>query len=282
MEKHGDHDQADHGNRDGGGSDGEDKGSTGRPALAPDKAPSAERTPKAVEQAEKLRKSSEIEEPKVTSMMEGVVKAIGGEFGEVEGVSSLETRLKSTESLARKIDADAEKDHEGDREKAAQGISDAIRYTINVDDANYTDGLEKAVKAVEENGWKIRDVKNFWQEGDPYNGVHIKMSKDGVQVEVQLHTPDSHRVKEGGLHDVYDIYRESKDNVERQSLWDSMIKTARTIPTPANAQKLLTVGTLVFQTYETAQQAGLTKSTGVNIIWIMSREGVAVCGILPN
>ena len=282
MEKHGEHDQADHGNRDGGGSAGEDKGSTGRPALAPDKAPSAERTPKAVEQAEKLRKSSEIEEPKVTSMMEGIVKAIGGEFGEVDGVSSLTTRLKSTESLARKIDADAEKDHEGDREKAAQGISDAIRYTINVDDANYTDGLEKAVKAVEESGWKIRDVKNFWQEGDPYNGVHIKMSKNGVQVEVQLHTPDSHRVKEGGLHDVYDIYRESKDNVERQSLWDSMIKTARTIPTPANAQKLLTVGTLVFQTYETAQQAGLTKSTGVNIIWIMSREGVAVCGILPN
>ena len=279
LEKHGEHEQADHGNREGGGAE---EQSSSRPKMADDKKASSERTPKAVEQAEKLRRSSEIEEPKVTAMMQGIVKTIGGVFGETEGVNSLETRLKSTDSLARKIDADAEKDHEGDREKAAQGVSDAIRYTINVDDAEYTDGLEKAIKAVEETGWKIRDVKNFWQEGDPYNGVHIKMSKDGVQVEVQLHTPNSHRVKEGGLHDTYDIYRESKNNVERQSLWDSMITTAKTIPTPANSGKLYTIGTLVLQTYETAQQAGLTKSTGVDIVWIMSREGVAVCGISPN
>ena len=34
--------------------------------------------------------------------------------------------MKSTDSLARKIDADAEKDHGGDREKAANAISDAV------------------------------------------------------------------------------------------------------------------------------------------------------------
>jgi len=282
IKKHGEHEQADHGNRDGGGSGAETDGSSSRPALADDKKPSAERSPEAIAQAEKLRKASEIVEPKITDMMEGIVKTIGGEFGEVNGKSTLETRLKTTHSLARKIDADAEKDHEGDRETAAKGISDAIRYTVNVDEDKYTDGLEKAIKTVEETGWKIRDVKNFWQDNDPYNGVHIKMSKDGVQVELQMHTPTSHRVKEGGLHDVYDIYRESKNNSERQTLWDSMIRTAKSIPTPTNSAKLFTIGTLIVQSFETAQQAGLTKSTGVDIIWTITRGGKALCAILQN
>jgi hypothetical protein len=61
-----------------------------------------------------------------------------------------------------------------------------------------------------------------------------------------------------------------------------MTDTAKSIPRPANSAKLLGIGTLVVQTFETAQQAGLVKSTAVNIIWRITREGVAVCDILPN
>ena len=282
LEKHGDHDQADHGNRDGGGSGAEDKGSTGRPAMAPDKPASSERSPDAVKQAERIRRDAEAVEPVVTNLMEGIAKSIDAKFAELDGKSSLEQRLKSTDSLARKIDADAEKDHGGDREKAANAISDSVRYTMNVDDNNYTDGVEKTIESVKETGWKVDSVKNFWQAGDPYDGTNIKISKDGVKVELQLHTPSSHRIKEVDLHDTYEKYRVEKDNGKRQSLWDSMVDKARAIPRPANTAKLLTLGTLVVQTFETAQQAGLTKSTGVDIIWRITRGGVAVCGILQN
>jgi hypothetical protein len=282
VKKHGEHDQSEHGSWATGGGGGEDKGSTGRPAMASDKPASSDRSPEAVKQAERLRRDAEAVEPVITSLMEGIAKTIDADFAELDGKSSLEQRLKSTDSLARKIDADAEKDHGGDREKAAAAISDAVRYTLNVDEASYTDGVEKTVEALEKTGWKVESVKNFWQAGDPYDGTNIKISKDGVKVELQLHTPSSHRVKEVDLHNDYETYRVSKDNTERQALWDRMVEKAKAIPRPANMGKLLTLGTLVTQTFETAQQAGLTKSTGVDIMWTITRGGIAVCGILQN
>ena len=282
VKKHGDHDQSEHGSWATGGSGGEDKGASNRPSMASDVKPTAERSPEAVKQAERLRRDAEAVEPVVTSLMQGIAKTIDADFAELDGKSSLEQRLKSTDSLARKIDADAEKDHGGDREKAANAISDSVRYTLNVDENNYTDGVEKTIKAVEETGWKVESVKNFWQAGDPYDGTNIKLSKDGVKVELQLHTPTSHKIKEVDLHDDYEKYRVSKDNTERKSLWDSMVTKAQAIPRPANMGKLLTLGTLVTQTFETAQQAGLVKSTGVDIIWTITRGGIAVCGILQN
>jgi len=282
VKKHGDHDQSEHGSWATGGSGGEDKGSSNRPAMASDVKPTSERSPEAVKQAERLRRDAEAVEPVVTSLMESIAKTIDADFAELDGKSSLEQRLKSTDSLARKIDADAEKDHGGDREKAANAISDSVRYTLNVDDNNYTDGVEKTIKAVEETGWKVESVKNFWQAGDPYDGTNIKISKDGVKVELQLHTPTSHKIKEVDLHSDYEKYRVSTDNTERKSLWDGMVEKAKAIPRPANMGKLLTLGTLVVQTYETAQQAGLTKSTGVDIMWTITRGGIAVCGISQN
>ena len=281
VEKHGDHDQSSHGAWAGGNAGGEDGGSS-RPRMADDVKPSSERSADAVKQAERLRRDAEAVEPAVTSLMEGIAKTIGADFAVLDGKSSLEQRLKSTDSLARKIDADAEKDHGGDREKAASAISDAVRYTLNVDEADYTDGVEKTVDALEATGWKVESVKNFWQAGDPYDGTNIKLSKDGVKVELQLHTPQSHRVKEVDLHTDYETYRKSTDNVERKQIWDRMVEKAKAIPRPANMGKLMTLGTLVVQTYETAQQAGLTKSTGVDILWSITRGGIAVCGISQN
>ena len=281
VKKHGDHDQSEHGNWATGGGGGKD-GSSSRPRMADDVKPEPDRTPAAVKQAERLRRDAEAVEPAVTSLMEGIAKTIGADFAVLDGKSSLEQRLKSTDSLARKIDADAEKDHGGDREKAANAISDAVRYTLNIDDNSYADGVEKTVGALEKTGWKVESVKNFWQQGDPYDGTNIKLSKDGVKVELQLHTPQSHKVKEVDLHDDYEKYRKSTDNAERRRLWDGMVEKAKAIPRPANMGKLLTLGTLVVQTFETAQQAGLTKSTGVDIMWSITRGGVAVCGISLN
>jgi len=283
VKKHEGHeDQSVHGSWATGVGSGKDESSNGRPALSPDKKPSAERSPDAVKQAERLRRDAEAVEPVITGLMEGIAKNINADFAEVDGKSSLTERLKSTDSLARKIDADAEKDHGGDREKAANAISDAVRYTLNVDESDYTDGVEKTLDTLKETGWKVESVKNFWQAGDPYDGTNIKLSKEGVKVELQLHTPTSHKIKEVGLHDDYEKYRVSKDDNERRNLWDKMTETAKSIPRPANMGKLLSIGTLVVQTFETAQQAGLVKSTGVDIIWRITREGVAVCGILQN
>ena len=128
MEKHEGHeDQSVHGSWADGTSGGEDKGSSGRPAMAPDKAPEQGQSREAIREAQRLRRDAEAVEPVVTSLMEGIAKSIDADFAELEGKSSLVNRLKSTDSLARKIDQDAENDHGGDREKAANAISDAVR-----------------------------------------------------------------------------------------------------------------------------------------------------------
>jgi hypothetical protein len=282
VKKHEGHDdQSVHGSWADGTSGGETDSKVSVPPKADDIPPKAERTPEAIKAAQRIREKAERAEPVITELMVNLAEKSGGQFAVlVDGTNSLEQRVKSTESLARKIDGDAEKKYGGDREKAADNIYDAVRYTLNVDDNKYTDNLERTVKTLEATGWKIDETKNFWQQGDPYDGVNMKVSKDGVKVELQLHTPKSFEIKEVKLHKDYETYRESKNNTERQSLWDKMVNTAKAIPRPTNTAKLLTIGTLVTQTFETAQQAGLVKSTGVDIIWRITRGGIAVCDIL--
>lgn len=280
VKKHGDHDQSSHGAWATGEGGGETSGSKiSVPPKADDIPPKAERTPEAIKAAQRIRQQAEQVEPVITQLMVDLAEKSGGVFAEIEGKNSLVERLKSTESLARKIDGDAEKKYGGDREKAADNIFDAVRYTLNVEDNNYTENLERTIDTLEKTGWKVDEVKNFWQQGDPYDGVNMKVSRDGVKVELQLHTPKSHEIKEVKLHNDYEKYRVETNDTVRQTLWDKMVDTAKAIPRPSNSAKLLTLGTLVVQTFETAQQAGLTKSTGVDIIWTITRGGIAVCGI---
>ena len=246
IEKHGSHNQKTH-------------GSWANGELAADKAPLKSRSADAVREASNLRKQSEAVEPSITGLMQNIGEQVGGSFAQ------LHQRLKSTDSLARKIDADAEKQYGGDRAKAASEISDAIRYTMTVQDDGYTDAVLATTKALEANGFKIR-TKNFWESGDPYDGVNIKAEKNGVKVEIQLHTPASLKTKTKELHDIYEVYRKEKNNSKRESSWNEMVKIARKIPRPAKMDVLLSTPTLTMQEFETAEQAGLSKSTLVDIM----------------
>lgn len=214
------------------------------------------RSAEAVALAKGIRDKAIAAEPVITKLVEGIAQQSGAKL---EGLAF---RVKSTDSLARKIDADAEAGYGGDRKKAAEEISDANRYTLSVNDTDYADTLKSTVTVLEETGWNVR-VKNFWQSGDPYDGVNIKATRDGVKVEIQVHTPKSFKTKEKALHDVYEEYRVSKDDSFRRQAWDKMVSIAQRVPRPANYATVLGVGTLVMQQFETAQQAGLLKSTGV-------------------
>lgn len=249
------------------------------PAMAADKAPISERSREAVMEAKALRERALALEPAVTQLMVDLLKQSGGEFATLpDGTNSLTQRIKSTDSLARKIDADAKVEFKDDKKAAAAAVSDAIRYTALVPEGSYTDGLNQTIKTLEAAGFTLR-TKNFWQVGDPYDGVNIKALKNGIQVELQIHTPTSYKVKEGELHDIYEVYRESADNGVRRSSWDKMVEIAKSIPRPSNYQAVLGVGTLITQQFQTAEQAGLSKSTLVDIMWTIER-GVAICGIL--
>jgi hypothetical protein len=242
ITKHGNHDQRTHG--------------SWANNMVADIEPEQGQSKEAIALARGVREKAVAAEPVITKLVEGIAQQAGAKL---EGLSQ---RIKSTDSLARKIDQDAEQGYQGDRKKAAEEISDANRYTIAVNDTDYADTLNSAVTAFEATGWKVR-VKNFWQSGDPYDGVNIKAERDGIKVEVQVHTPKSYQTKEKALHDVYKEYRVSTDDGFRRNAWDKMVGIAQRVPRPSNYATVLGVGTLVMQQFETAQQAGLLKSTGV-------------------
>lgn len=253
VSKHQEHDQKTHGawaNAD---------GSSVIPAMVPDKPAIAERSQEAVTEAQRLREKALAVEPKVTELMSTIQKNSGGEFVQ------LDQRVKSTDSLARKIDGDAVTQYDGDRARAAREISDAVRYTLLVGDDNYADSLSSTAEALEASGFTLR-TKNFWQAGDPYDGVNIKAKKDGIEVEIQLHTPSSFKNKEGesGTHKIYAQYRVELNDSKRESMWNQMIEIAKGVTKPANYGSVLATGVLVLQQFQTAAQAGLIKSTPVD------------------
>jgi hypothetical protein len=242
VEKHGSHDQSSHAPRKGGGT----------PSLVADQAPNSSRSPQAAAEATALRKRAEALEPEITGKVTSMVEGRGGTM---EG---LEQRLKTTDSLARKIDADAEAEYGGDRAAAAANISDAVRYTAVIGDAQYTDGARAIVRDLDQDGYVVR-AKNFWQKGDDYQGINIKATKDGVTVELQLHTPTSLDIKEGrstkggpirSLHDSYEVMRTSGSKRERWKAWTGMVRLASQIPQPQNYEALLGIGTLALKTFE--------------------------------
>jgi len=240
-------DQKIHGRR-GGGSAGSAESLPPLVDTAPEQGQSAD----AVRLAGEVRARAVEVEPGMTADMQRVAKAVNGRL---EG---LEYRVKSTDSLARKIDQDAEKEHGGDRKAAAAKVSDAVRYTMVVDDGNYTDSARAAVTELADAGYTVERVKNFWAPGDPYDGVNIKASKDGVVVEFQIHTPSSFKTKEKTLHPIYEKYRKEKNDEKRAKLWSDMVRVAaRDIRKPAAYGTLLGIESLPLQTFETASQAGL-------------------------
>lgn len=253
--KHGNHDQSTHGNWAGGAAL---TYTNGIPDITEVK-PNQGQSEAAITAATNLRNKIVAREPQITKAMQDLASVAGGEL------QGLQHRVKSTDSLARKIDADANKDHKGNIQAAADNVSDAIRYTMTIPDGDYVAGVESTTKALEASGFELR-TKNFWQPGDPYDGQTIKATKDGITVEIQLHTPASFKTKEATLHPIYEKYRKGKYDKVRKKHWDNMLEIAKTIPRPANYGALLTMGTLVIQNFETARQAGLIKSTEVDII----------------
>ena len=257
LKKHGTHDQSTHGSWANG-----QGGATKIPKLAKDEPIKPERSPAAVAAAKELRAKALAVEPVITKLMVELSDKSGGEFVQ------LQERVKGTDSLARKIDSDSSGEYNGDIQKAAQNISDAVRYTLKVSDENYSQSLNSAIKVLETSGFALR-VKNFWQSGDTYDGVNIKAKKEGIEVEIQLHTPSSFEHKHGskaieGTHPIYEEYRVELNDSKRDALWTKMVNIAKGVTRPANYGAILSTGTLVLQQFQTAREAGLIKSTMVD------------------
>lgn len=167
-------------------------------------------------------------EPEATRNMLDVADNVGAEM------SGLKFRLKKRDSLARKIRTDATEKRIS-QVVAAEEIGDSVRYTMVADEANYARMATEALDELEARGYRAVKVKNYWQEGNAYQGINVNMlSPEGKKLELQFHTYKSVKVKEPS-HKLYEDARKLPNGPEKEALlkqgaelWDTVIMPPNT------------------------------------------------------
>lgn len=181
-------------------------------------------------------------EPVITQQMQDLAAANGGQM------IGLDFRLKTEESLERKIADKARDEFGGDYEAAAADIGDSVRYTMELNPNNYGNGVRSTIDSLNEQGYQTR-VKNYWQEGNIYKGVNATItSPDGQKFELQFHTRDSFNLKETFNHKLYEEHRLSTTSAARKfELEQQMANNWLSVSTPENLDLLATISKPVLQ-----------------------------------
>jgi hypothetical protein len=182
---------------------------------------------------DKMRQAAK-DEPAITKVISGTVAQQGGKM------YGLEYRLKTEDSLARKIHETAPKEKLTEEEYAAR-VKDAVRYTAHFPEAKYTAGVNSTMAALKSGGYMPyagnkpgAAMKNTWRPDSPYRGLNTWwQTPDGTIFEVQFHTPESQRIKNIN-HELYDEERLAATTEDRRKqLKQEMQENARGIPLPS-------------------------------------------------
>jgi GNAT superfamily N-acetyltransferase len=211
------------------------------PPLVEDQPPKPEATAEASDKARIVRERALEIEPKITEDVAKVANISGGVL------KSLENRIKTTKSLARKIDKDAVELFNGDRADAALRISDAVRYTMVTSTKDYVTVIKQVKAEFLDLGYEVQNEKNFWKS-DEYKGFTFKLvSPEGYAVEFQIHTNESYEIKDD-LHKLYEELRaipvDALKNVPRaRQLSVELKRLADLIPVPD--EELFEIGKLI-------------------------------------
>lgn len=167
-------------------------------------------------------------EPVVTGKLQEIAQAQGGEL------AGLEHKIKSLSSTVSKVER--LRDEEPDTPLDAIEVYDVLRYTLLVPDSppgHHDAAIRGALHALEDDGYEVRRVKNYWKRGDSYSGTNCTLATpDGLLWELQIHTPASYETK-SATHDDYELMRNSSTPIaERRRLFEKMKKVWERIPIP--------------------------------------------------
>lgn len=179
---------------------------TPAPAADVGEAADAQEQAQASELAEACLDEAEALEPPITEDL----KALEDETSSLAGLAF---RLKSKESLARKVLLDAHT-KEIPLDEAAGAIHDVLRYTLCIEPDDYAAKATEALTDLESKGYDVVKFKNTWDD-DLYKGINTQIkAPSGIVFELQIHTPDSFETKESN-HVYYETSR-AEDATEEE------------------------------------------------------------------
>lgn len=129
---------------------------------------------------------------KAAAAESGITDAVISAIGEEAATYHLENRLKSPQSLARKLATFTNFYRRND-----QIPEDILRYTAAV---KHPDELTKAavrtIDRLNEAEWQMEAAHHSYLDGSRYKGLHMFLRAQGEKVELQVHSGESIAVKE--------------------------------------------------------------------------------------
>ena len=177
-------------------------------------------------------------EPALTRTVQGTAEQLGGKM---EGLAH---RLKTPDSLARKIAADMQ-ELGLTADEAAARVADAVRYTATFPPEKLVAGAEAVLAKLQKDGCTIVKLKNTWLDPrSAYKGVNVQLrDKEGQIFELQFHTPESFVAKEEETHAIYEKMRQlEQGSPEWNRLKDEQMEIAKRLQVPTDIERLKPVG----------------------------------------
>ena len=157
-----------------------------------------------------------------------------------------EFRLKTQESLKRKIKSDAAKSFisEGYTEReailnATKELHDGNRYTFILNVDTFEKDYFKIEEELIQKGYKMFKCKNTLGDKEKaYRGINNQYTKGESFVEIQFHTQASIEIKDKN-HKLYEIARlDTTSKEEKEKLYEEMIKNNECLIIPKNIDKI--------------------------------------------
>jgi hypothetical protein len=173
---------------------------------------------------------AKLEEEKITPAM----RAIESQDPDRHLVG-LEYCRKGRDRIKEKV-CDKRKEFGYAPEDAVSDVSDTLRYTLQYQEARYTQGVWADILRLRDQGFELRTLKNSWS-GEQYKGINSQWidHDTGQRFEVQFHTRISFEAKQL-THDAYERLRTKQaDKFEELVLEAFQWKVTADVPVPLGA-----------------------------------------------
>ncbi len=173
-------------------------------------------------------------EPEITAHVRATASDVGMK---AEG---LECRIKEKGSFLRKIAGRYNPDGN------TYEVKDILRYTYTAPPDKLAGKISESIETYQRSGYNTVEVKNYWlDKGNPYNGVNtVLKAPNGQKFELQYHTPESFKVKNGEMHKLYEEHRALTDSnsAKGAALEDKMFEISESMEIPKGIEVIKNAG----------------------------------------
>ncbi|MBP5596171.1 MAG: hypothetical protein J6Y02_12370 [Pseudobutyrivibrio sp.] len=186
--------------------------------------------------AESISKVASIKEPRITKDVTTAIKQSGSD------TYGLEHRLKTKESIQRKINTDS-LERRISTDDAAMGIKDAVRYTSVSNTNNFVRSYFKVKRDLEKKGYSEVRCRNYFEmylkgEAKHKSVQSVFRDKDGYLFEIQFQTPESQKAKDEKV-PIYEERRKPGLSEDRKAeLEKLMVNLMEPVPIPDDILKI--------------------------------------------